>query len=755
MDLLSPYVPRLLLEWGQSQPAEAWREVDATMVFVDVSGFTAMSERLARRGKVGAEEVMAVISTTFEQLLEVAYGVGGGLLKFGGDSLLLFFSGESHAARGCFAAAGMRRTLRTAGRITTSAGKVTLRMSAGVHSGTFHLFLAGNSHRELVVTGPGASATVRAESGASAGEILLSAGAVRAADPRLLGEPREGGRLLGKVPEAPPPVPAPPVSGESVARVFVPQAIRRHIEGGGAEAEHRTVALAFVKFSGIDTLIASEGPAEVAGRLDQLVTCAQEAADDHEITFLYTDIDSDGGKVLICSGAPRTFDNNEERVLRAVRRVMDSGVPLALRAGIHRGHAFTGDVGPPYRRTYTAMGDVVNTAARVMSHAAPSEILATREALDCSAAEFEAAQTEPFRVKGKSEPLVAWRVGKLAGLRRRQEDAPSPLVGREPEMAPLLWALQSAREGTGGSLAVIGEAGVGKSRLVQELQAGAEGVRTLSVSAEQYQRSTPYHCFGRLLAAALDLDARNPEALTERTSALAPELLPWLPLAALVLDVPVEQTPEVRRLDDASRAARLRQVVVELMQAALPGPSLLVIEDAQWLDEASRELLRHVEAQSGRPWLFVVAGRSAAEAAGRTTVKVGPLPHADAAALARSAAQGRLLPAASAALAERSGGNPLFLLELVAASEPGAEALPDSVEALIASRIDLLPPRDRTLLRTLSVLGASFDAKLLSTLGDEVGEPSWRRLQGFVRRRGGTFTFTQALFQQVAYEGLP
>src|SRR3989304_5021300 len=110
---LPPYVPRLLIDWQIAFPESRFREIDGTLVFVDISGFTRMSERLARKGKVGAEEVTEVINSSFTRLLTVAWDDGGGLLKFGGDALLLFFSGEGHAARACRSALGMRPALRS------------------------------------------------------------------------------------------------------------------------------------------------------------------------------------------------------------------------------------------------------------------------------------------------------------------------------------------------------------------------------------------------------------------------------------------------------------------------------------------------------------------------------------------------------------------------------------------------------------------------------------------------------------------
>ena len=106
---LTPYVPRLTIEWLREAPDADWRQVEGTMAFVDISGFTAMSEKLAGEGKAGAEQVTEVMNATFEALLDVAYAYGGGLLKFGGDALLLFFDDDGHEARAARAAVELRK----------------------------------------------------------------------------------------------------------------------------------------------------------------------------------------------------------------------------------------------------------------------------------------------------------------------------------------------------------------------------------------------------------------------------------------------------------------------------------------------------------------------------------------------------------------------------------------------------------------------------------------------------------------------
>ena len=154
---LLPYLPRLLVHWLADDPidlARAGRDV----VFVDISGFTKLSEKLAKSGRMGAEELAEAIGSCFARLLAIAYGNGGGLLKFGGDALLLFFTGTDHALKGARAAAGMRRDAPRDRQARDLGRRVQLGCSVGLQSGVFHLFLVGGSHREFIDHGAGGDA---------------------------------------------------------------------------------------------------------------------------------------------------------------------------------------------------------------------------------------------------------------------------------------------------------------------------------------------------------------------------------------------------------------------------------------------------------------------------------------------------------------------------------------------------------------------------------------------------------------------
>src|SRR2546421_5513975 len=167
-----PYLPRLVVDWAREGGTLGARELEGTLVSLDVSGFTRLSERLQAKGRAGAEELVLLVSGVFQGLIGTAERHGGDVLKFRGDALLLLFSGDGHERRACRAANDMQWFIENAGSTRSSVGPVSLRMSAGVHSGPCHFFVIGSTHRELVVTGPAATATMRLESGAAAGEVL-------------------------------------------------------------------------------------------------------------------------------------------------------------------------------------------------------------------------------------------------------------------------------------------------------------------------------------------------------------------------------------------------------------------------------------------------------------------------------------------------------------------------------------------------------------------------------------------------------
>ncbi|TMK97434.1 MAG: hypothetical protein E6G40_08340 [Actinobacteria bacterium] len=741
--MLSPYVPRLLVDWLRTYPDRAWRQVEGTLAFVDISGFTKMTERLARKGKVGAEEMNDLLNACFTELLRVAYADGAGLVKWGGDAVLLLFQGENHAARACRAAHGMRRSLRGIGRLPSSAGFVTLRMSVGIHSGRFDVFLAGDLHRELILAGPAASHTVAMESTAEAGQILVSEATARQLHPRFVGLPKGEGFLLKGAPNVPAQEAEPPpdVSGLDLTRCL-PVGIRDHLLSGSGEPEHRHVSVAFIEFRGADDCLREKGPDALADALDRCIKDVQEACARHGVTFFETDIGKDGGKIMLVAGAPSSSGNDEAGMLNAVRRIMDRSTALPLRIGVNCGRVFAGDFGPSFRRTYSVKGDAVNLAARVMGKAEPGQILVTEAVLARSSIRFHVQTLEPFSVKGKTRPVHAYALGAAAG-RKAIETWDLPLVGREAELATLRQALESATRRRGRVVELVGEPGIGKSRLVNELLAGSLDMTVIVARCEMYEASTPYFPLRTVLWEVLGIRDDRDRAMAatrfrDRIEANAPHLLPWLPLLGIPSGIEVPMTPEVEQLGDEFRRARLIDVSSEFLAWVLPTTTVLVFDDVHWMDEGSAELLRRLtEDVADRPWLILVTRREQEEGfhlpgGAGTTLRLEALRAADAADLVQAATEQLPMPQHEmVTLAKRSGGNPLFLRELVSAARSAGSvaALPDTVEGLMTSQIDRLHPADRTLLRTASVLGTSFSPAFppsRSWPGSAVGN-SWGR----------------------------
>ena len=768
------YVPRLLPAWAATESGPGHRIIDGSLLLFDITGFTPLTERLARRGREGAEELSNLLDTVFSQLLMDAEAEGGDLLKWGGDALLLLFEGPDHGCRAARSALRMHRALAQTGRATTSIGRVKLRASAGVESGPVHLVLAGNPalHRELVLLGPTASNVTMLEHTARAGEVLVGEATAADLGPELVRSHDGSSYLLAGIPTAPyvslRPEPGPP---PTVLQQLLPPQLWAYLSQPSREPEHRTVAVAFLRFDGTDTLLAESGMEVLTTAVDEVLQNVQEASAAHDVSFLDTDVDVDGGKILLVGGAPRSAGDDTDRLLTAVCETVNRAGRLPLRAGISQGRVFTVDTGSPSRRTYSVKGDTVNLAARLAARADSGSILMAADVLEHTRRSYAVHDAPMASLKGKSKPVPVVTLSRPLDP-RRQQDMDHVFVGRDIEMSILRGATEQLIKGSGGVIEVVGEPGIGKTKLADEAVAQARDITVLRCDCERTGAATPYTPVRRLLHHVLGTNSSmDPgtiaNCLQDCVLKAAPDLAPWVSLLGVVLDVSIPPSPEVAELEEQHRAERVPELVADLLERMVPAPVMLVVEDSYLADPASERVLTTVAARTHRlPWLVLVTrddrGTGWIPTADQR-IELGPLELRSSIALAEMATPERPLPPAIAEeLAARSGGHPLLLRELARAAARGEDPdeLPSSVEELAASQIDQLPPAQRSLLRRAAVLGDDFDEDLLVRMLADVAPDRplpelLAGLQSLIVPTDHRLRFRHPLLREVAYAGLP
>lgn len=762
---LSAFTSRWVIEWLATQPDRLHRRLDdAALVFLDISGFTAMSEMLASLGRIGSEEVREVVNATFTSLLDLAYGEGASLLKFGGDALLLLFEGPEANDAAIRTAWAVRERLHARNPATTAAGSLDLDLTVGVHAGPVDLFLVGGSHRELVIAGPAGTAVIHTESKAERGRILLSPDV--AARPGVDVTRREDGlRELRKVTDRTRAEPAPRAVSQLPTDLHVLSPLVRDRVTEDRRGEHRHATIAFVHFSGTDALLQHEGAEGLACALQQLTTVIQDACEATKVCLLSTDIDEDGGKFILTAGVPVAADDDDDRMVSACRRIVDARLVLPLQVGINRGPVFAGVVGPEYRLTYTVLGDAVNLAARIMARAEHGQVLAEVGVMNRCRTLYDATALPPFNVKGKQAPVRALAIGDELGVRIRIRSDDTPFVGREPLLAHLTERVDGLVVGGAGSaLALTGPAGIGKSRVIDELQERRPQVQVQLIACSRFGAERPYRAAGMLLRLVLTGerhgDPMDVVAAARRLAKSHDGLAQWLPLLGDVYDVDLPDTPQTKKLAPAFRGPETRRVLGLLLASAMWGPAVIVVEDVQWLDPESRELLveLHAHVLQDRPWLILGTARDPADLVeGMDALEVDGLATAAVRRLLLTAVdRGQVTMDWTSAIAERAAGNPLFLIELIRAAGEGS--LPDSLESLFQHRLDALPAGHRRLLSHAAVLGLEFPPALLDALAmdQDISTVDLAGLSEFITQmRSGYWRFTQSLHQEVAYAALP
>jgi len=785
------YTPRLLA--GGGAPPFV-RRAEAAVLIADVAGFTPMSASLAAAGPYGAEELSDLLNAVFDRVTILVGGYGGTVAKFAGDAVTAVFPAGRGlpvaARRAVQCALDLQAAMGEFRAVATRAGPFTLAMRAGVGAGSALLAVLGDQaiRLEHLVAGEALDRAAAAARRSGPGEVAVD-GALAASLGVEVAERRGPAAVVAALARRQPrparrgPVALDPHEDERLA-AFLHPAIAERVRRGqaGLVNEHRTVTMAFIGFPDL----ADDDPGAVT-RLQRYVVAAVRTIGRWDGHLRQVDLGDKGSVLVLAFGAPVRHEDHEERAVRCCRELQElAGGPF--RMGVTTGVVWCGEVGSGARREYAVVGDSVNLAARLMEAAAPGQLLIDRPTWE-RASGAAVGRRLPVTVKGRSGTVDVWAV---EGMRDRADPpdraAPPALVNRRVELARLEAAVRRLAAGRGGVIGLLGEPGIGKSRLAAETVAlaGELGVGVWGGACRSLGTARSYLVWRSVWHGLLGLD--RAQSLDEQRAALFARLGERAPLLAPVLNLPLPDTRLTARLDPPTRAELLRSLLLDLLrEQAAAAPVLLVLEDCHWMDGPSRALLAFLARNlGGQPLLLLLTARpvdGGADPFEPVTrlprfrgVTLDELEEPEAVELVRQRMRqlygpDREPPAGAVGrVVARAGGNPFYLEELVslihARGGDGSDLdLPDSVQRVVMARIDQLGEPEKAVLKVASVLGRRFQAGWIAGCYPAAGTPeevTWHldrldELRLTPRLRAGAeaeYGFRHAITQEVAYESL-
>lgn len=879
---ISSYLPRMLSsQLLHERLANPWlRWVDGSLLFADLSGSTALAERLSTLGREGIEMVTACLNQIFSQLIQVIHDYGGDLVAFGGDALLVYFGDDRHPRTATRAALALQAAMHGYVQEVPGVGSFPMHLHVGVESGRVAFVSAGGTDQlHYSVLGATVNRVAIAEGHAQPNELVVGPQAWAALAGFVQAEPVAPGFYRVDAMRAParphvalpddPPILTPPelaitqLLGE-LDRIchYIPAVLLRRILADPQlpqiEADLRPVTVLFAQVLGLEALAEALPPAQAAQAVQAYVAAMHAAIEQFGGMVNKLDVADAGVKLLAIFGAPAAYEDHAERAARAALEMqaqlgtvnaqiaemlegyrfesyrlagstakdgeIDGNLQpstfnasniLRQRIGLNLGTAFAGNVGSAVRKEYTVMGDAVNVAARVMNAAEWGQIWCSEVTMRAIDLRMHCEDRGHLVLKGKALPVQLFQ---LSGQRddplAELERGGGPLIGRDAELAWLTAQLDAACAGDGRALRILGDAGIGKSRLAAALIEGAlaRGVRVIQAACYSYTAGMPYAAWAEWLKALCaivsgDTDALRERKLVRQLAALGPGMHEWLPLLGDLVRLDVPDNRLTRGLDAQLRQARRFELLEQLLlHAAQAGPLLVVFEDLHWADPISVDLWRRVtRGLAGRPIVLLGVQRPsemfAAEPDAAHVLALNELARDQCGKLVEALAGGMLLPKSLVRqLVERSAGNPLFLSELLRTvlerlqldkvqverlesvtgmppqpaslqsfkpasllSDDWLDNLPDSLNGLLLSRIDRLDENSRSVLRIASVIGQripfgvlqsiqNFDQQVLLRELVRLDAADMTALERLEPER--VHTFRHALTQEVAYQSM-
>lgn len=745
-------------------------------LFADISGFTPLTEALHHLlgSRRGAEELTRHLDAVYTALIAEIERYGGSVLGFAGDAITCWF--DDHDGPAIPRAAACALALQQAMVAFTSIplpNKTTtsLQLKVAVATGPARRFVVGEPeiHYLDALAGATVTRTATGEHLAHKGEILVDEATAQALDPALtiqewrtdhetnerfavithLTSLVEGAKKIGVAPTIEP----------TVLREWLPRALyEREQAGQGAFlTEFRPTVALFMRLVGLDY---DANDAQM--QLDSLIRQVQTTLARYDGHLLQLTIGDKGCYAYISFGVLNAHEDNARRAVKTALELHAAAATFPflepLQVGITQGVMRVGAYGGQTRRTFGALGDDVNLAARLMTTASAGEILVSGHVHKAVTTHFTFEPRAPLPMKGKAEPLPVFAVTgerQQRAIRLQEPTYALPMVGRQNELRLINDKLDLALQSQAQVIGIVAEAGMGKSRLVAEVirSAHKKGFVGYGGACQSDGVNTPYLAWKTIWQAFFDVDPSAPlrkqiRDLESEIADHAPDRAEALPLLGVLLNLEIPDNEFTKTLEPQYRQSVLRALLEDcLEQATKDEPLLVIIEDLHWIDALSHDLLEElVRALLESPICFVLAYRPPQllrlqaprlEAMPCfTKIELDELNRVEGEQAIR-AKLAQLYPSRTSAvspllvekLMARAQGNPFYLEELLNyMRDRGLDPtnldkieLPDSLHTLILSRIDTLAESEKTTLRVASIIGRLFRADWLMGYYPELG----------------------------------
>jgi len=790
-ELLASYVPKLIQNRIIANPAPietaVAEELQAAVLFADISGFTLLTERMAEKGPTGVEAIARILNEYFGQLIDIIHAYGGDVVKFAGDAVIAVWpvvpdlgntGSVSRADQWQWTMRAAECAIEVHQRLTNyhvEDANLYLKLAIGIGKiNTVHV--GGVFNRwEFLMTGTPLVELGIANNIAKAGDILITPTAWKLIRNDSNGEPIEfelkdtiaqGGHLhsLNKPSSifSSPNKPAIPDGVENSLRPYIPGAVINRLTAGQSSwiAELRRVTVLFINLPDID----QNTELEAAQNISKLI---QRSVYRYEGSINKINVDDKGITIVAALGLPPfSHEDDPARGVQAALMIRKELANLNVRSsiGVATGRIFCGSVGNESRREYTIIGNAVNLSARLMTVASKQDELIDKYAVPifCDRLTYDSAKEvvefkplPPQQIKGRTEPVEVFHANEeqKSVVRSKTE-----LIGRQEEKALIANALQELSRGEEHQTLVLqGEAGIGKSRLFEDLirQAQTLNVKTLVGNGDGIEKSNPYHAWRPIFDKIFEVEDFTEAAQTaiqhrvvEKLARIDPDLTRYAPLVDVVLPISIPDNEFTSAMSGEIRGGNVRELLARLLSfEATLAPLLIVMEDLHWFDSASWALLVDVQ-QKVRPLFLALNTRPLSDpvpiqfkqitdAPGARLVRLEAMMLDDVEALVCQRLGVKSVPPMIGRLIrEKSEGHPFFAEELAYALRDSGTlvienqecqvysrfmnfedlALPDTLQAAITNRIDSLNPSQQLTLKVASVIGRIFAFRLLEAV---------------------------------------